>query len=72
MDKHSTYIIFPSKSDNSQGRKRVYAGRTTSRDEAIKWAYEILNDEGGGVEAVEIIDWRRPDDIYRIDRDGGG
>ena len=70
MDDYSIYIIFPNKPDNSQGRMRVYAGRATSNDEAIERAYAILNDEGGGVEAVEIIDWRSPDDIYRIGRDG--
>jgi hypothetical protein len=69
---YSIYIIFPNEPDNRQGRLKVYAGRTASKDVAIEWAYGILNDEGASVEAVEIIDWRRPDEIvYRIDRDGG-
>ena len=41
---------------------RVYAGRAVSEDEARERASAILNEQGGGAEAVEVIDWegRRP------------
>ncbi len=52
---------------------RVYAGRAVSEDEARERASAILNEQGGGAEAVEVIDWGRPEDtvVHRIDRNDG-
>ena len=40
---------------------RVYAGRAVSEDEARERANAILNEQGGGAEAVEVINWGRPE-----------
>ena len=52
---------------------RVYAGRAVSEDEARERASAILNEQGGGAEAVEVIDWGRPEDtfIHHMDQYAG-
>ena len=52
---------------------RVYAGRAVSEDEARERASAILNEQGGGAEAVEVIDWERPEVavIHRMDQYAG-
>jgi hypothetical protein len=52
---------------------RVYAGRAASEDDARERASAILNEQSGGAEAVEVIDWERPEDavIYRMDQYAG-
>ncbi len=52
---------------------RVYAGRALSEDEARERASAILNEQGGGAEAVEVIDWARPENtvIHRMDQYAG-
>ena len=70
---YSIYIVFPDNPEKRQGYMRVYAGRAASQDEAMERASIILNEAGGDVTAVEIIDWSRPQEgpVYRIGRDGG-
>jgi hypothetical protein len=52
---------------------RVYAGRAVSEGEARERANAILNEQGGGAEAVEIINWGRPEAtvIHRMDQYAG-
>jgi hypothetical protein len=52
---------------------RVYAGRAASEDEARERASAILNERGGGAEAVEVIGWGSPEDtvVHRIGRNDG-
>ena len=52
---------------------RVYAGRAVSEDEARERASAILNEQGGGAEAVEVVGWGRPEDtvVHRIGRNEG-
>jgi len=70
---YSLYIIFPRKPGKDEGRLRVYAGRAVSEDEARERASAILNEQGGGAEAVEVIDWGRPEDtfIHHMDQYAG-
>jgi hypothetical protein len=74
LDRYSIYMVFAEDRRKPGSRMRVFAGRTDRQDEALQWAYAILNEEGGDVEAVEIMNWYRPDEgpVYRIVRDGGG
>ena len=74
IDRYGIYMEFAGDRRKPGGRIRVFAGRTDSEDQALEWAYAILNDEGGDVEAVEIMNWYRPDEgpVYRIGRDGAG
>ena len=74
MDRYSIYMEFVEGRRKPGSRIRVFAGRTDSEDQALEWAYAILNDEGGDVEAVEIMNWYRPDEgpVYRIGRDDAG
>ncbi len=71
MGNYSIYIIFPRNPGKDEGGMRVYAGQSISEDEAIERACAILDERGGGVRAVEVIDWGRADDVVvrRIDRD---
>ncbi len=52
---------------------RVYAGRAVSEDEARERASAILNEPGGGAEAVEVIGWGSREDtaVYRMDQYAG-
>jgi hypothetical protein len=52
---------------------RVYAGRALSEDEARERASAILNEQGGGAEAVEVIDRERQEVavIHRMDQYAG-
>ncbi len=52
---------------------RVYAGRAVSEDEARERASAILDEQGGGAEAVEVIGWGRPEItvIHRLYRCAG-
>jgi hypothetical protein len=52
---------------------RVYAGRAVSEDEATERASAILNEPGGGAEAVEVIGWGRREEpvVYRMDQYAG-
>ena len=52
---------------------RVYAGRAVSEDEARERASAILNEQGGGAEAVEVIDRESPEVavIHRMDQYAG-
>jgi hypothetical protein len=70
---YSLYIIFPPKPGKDEGRMRVYAGRAVSEDEARERASAILNEQGGGAEAVEVVGWGRPEDtvIHRMDQYAG-
>ena len=70
---YSIYIIFPRKPGKDKGEIRVYAGRAVSEDEARERASAILDEQGGGAEAVEVIDWGRPEEtiIHRLDRNDG-
>jgi hypothetical protein len=70
---YSIYIIFSSKPGKDEGRVRVYAGRAVSEDEARERASAIMNEQGGGAEAVEVIDWERPGGavIHRVDQYAG-
>jgi hypothetical protein len=70
---YSIYIIFPRNPGKDEGRMRVYAGRALSEDEARERASAILNEQGGGAEAVEVIDWERPEVavIHRMDQYAG-
>jgi hypothetical protein len=71
MDRYSIYIVFAEDRRKPGSRIRVFAGRTDSQNQALEWAYAILDEEGGDVEAVEIMNWYRPDEgpVYRIVRD---
>jgi hypothetical protein len=42
----------------------VYAGRAASKNKAIELACELLHEEGGGVEAVDVIDWANQDETF--------
>jgi hypothetical protein len=68
---YSIYVIFPANPVKDEGGMRVYAGRAISEDEAIERARAILDERGGGAEAVEVIDWGRAEGVVvrRIDRD---
>jgi hypothetical protein len=71
---YSIYIIFPRIPRKGEGRVQVYAGRAVSEDEARERASAILNEQGGGAaEAVEVIDWERPEVavIHRMDQYAG-
>jgi hypothetical protein len=70
LDCFSIYMVFAEDRRKPGSRIRVFAGRTDSQNQALEWAYAILN-EGGDVEAVEIMNWYRPDEgpVYRIVRD---
>jgi hypothetical protein len=70
---YSIYIIFPRNPGKDEGIMRVYAGRAGSEDEARERASAILNEQGGGAEAVEVIGWGRPKDtvIHRMDQYAG-
>ncbi len=74
MDRYSIYMVFAEDRRKPGSRMRVFAGRTDSEDQALEWAYAILNDEGGDVEAVEIMNWYSPDEgpLYRIGRNDAG
>jgi hypothetical protein len=52
---------------------RVYAGRALSEDEARERASAILHEQGGGAEAVEVIDRERQEVavIHRMDQYAG-
>ncbi len=56
MGNYSIYIIFPRNPGKDEGGMRVYAGQSISEDEAIERACAILDERGGGVRAVEVID----------------
>jgi hypothetical protein len=73
LDCFSIYMVFAEDRRKLASRIRVFFGRTDHQEKALEWAYAILN-EGGDVEAVEIMDWYRPDEgpVYRIVRDGDG
>ncbi len=62
MDRYSIYMEFGEDRRKPRSRIRVFAGRTDSEDQALDWAYAILNDEGGDVEAVEIMNLYGPDE----------
>jgi hypothetical protein len=70
---YSIYIIFPRNPGKDEGRMRVYAGRVVSEDEATERASAILDEPGGGAEAVEVIGWGRPENtvIHRPDQYAG-
>jgi hypothetical protein len=54
MDRYILYMEFAEDRRKPGSRIPVFAGRTDSEDQALEWAYAILNDEVGDVEAVEI------------------
>jgi hypothetical protein len=74
MDRYILYMEFAEDRRKPGNRIRVFAGRTDSEDQALDWAYAILKDEGGDVEAVEIMNWYGPDEgfLYRIGRGDAG
>jgi hypothetical protein len=47
MDRYSIYMEFTEDRRKPGSRIRVFAGRPGSEDQALEWAYAILNDEGG-------------------------
>jgi hypothetical protein len=71
LDCFSIYMVFAEDRRKLASRIRVFVGRTDHQEKALEWAYAILDEEGGDVEAVEIMDWYRPDEgpVYRIVRD---
>ena len=73
MGDYSIHIIFPQDPDRRESRLRVYAGRAASKNKAIELACELLHEEGGGVEAVDVIDWANQDETFvsRIGSDDG-
>jgi hypothetical protein len=74
LDRYSIYMVYAADRRKPGSRIRVFVGRTDHLEKALQWAYAILNEEGGDVDAVEIMDWYRPDEgpVYRIVRDGDG
>jgi hypothetical protein len=64
MGDYSIHIIFPQDPDRQESRLRVYAGRAASKNKAIELACELLHEEGGGVEAVDVIDWANQDETF--------
>ena len=73
MDRYSIYMEFAEDRRKPGSRIRVFAGRTGSEEQALEWAYAILDDEGGKVQAVEVIDSVRLENpVYRIGRDDAG
>jgi hypothetical protein len=58
MGSYSIYIIFPQDLDGQKCRIRVCAGQVASKKKAMELAYDLLYEEGGGVEAVDVIDWQ--------------
>ena len=70
---YSIYIIFTRNPGKDEGRMRVYAGRVVSEDEATERASAIVDEPGGGEEAVEVIGWGRPEAtfIHRPDQYSG-
>jgi hypothetical protein len=74
LDRYSIYRVFAEDRRKPKSRMRVFVGRTDHQDKALQWAYAILNEEGGDVEAVEIMNWHRPDEgpVYRVVRDDDG
>jgi len=70
---YSIYIIFPRNPGKDEGSMRVYAGQAISEDEVLERACAILDERDGGAKAVEVIDWRRANDVVvrRMDRNGG-
>jgi hypothetical protein len=65
---YSIYMILSHSTDKRRGQIRVYAGRATSKSKAIELAYDLLYEEGGGVDAVAVVDWASQDEtfVYRI------
>ena len=64
MGDYSIYMIFGQDPNKRESRMRVYAGRATSKKKALEVAYDILSEEGGGVEAVAVIDWASQDETF--------
>ena len=73
MSNYSLYIIFPRNPGKDEGRMWVYAGRARSEDQARERANTILNEQGGGAEAVEVIERgkREYTVVHRMDQDAG-
>jgi hypothetical protein len=64
MDNVSIYVIFPQNLDRRKSRIRVYAGQVASKKKAIELAYDLLYEEGGDIEAVDVIDWQSEDRTF--------
>jgi len=68
---YSIYIIFPRNPGKDESGRRVYAGQAIGEDAAVERACAIPDEQDGGARAVEVVDWRRANDVAvrRIDRD---
>jgi hypothetical protein len=64
MGDYSIHFIIPQDPDRRESPMRVYGGRVASKNKAIELAYELLHEEGRGVEAVDVIDWASQDGTF--------
>ena len=64
MGSYSIYIIFPQDLGGQKSRIRVCAGQVTSKKKAMDLAYDLLYEEGGDIEAVDVIDWQSQDTTF--------
>lgn len=70
MGGYSIYMIFADDTRKRGSRMRLYGGWAYDKDDALGLARKVLGEEGGGVEAVEVIDWSGRSDgayVYRLE-----
>lgn len=64
MGDYSIYMILADDLKKRESTMWVYAGRATSKKKALESAYDLLYEEGGGVEAIAVIDWASQDETF--------
>jgi len=64
LDGYSIYMIFGQDPNKRASSMRVYGGHAISKKQALELAYRLLYEEGGGVEAVAVIDWASQDETF--------
>ena len=64
MGDYSIYMILADDLKKRESTMWVYAGRATSKKKALELAHDLLYEEGGGVEAIAVIDWTSQDETF--------